>query len=539
MIVGILLPVAGTLVAYLCAHALLIFYRNRASPLRRILPSPPTQNIVLGNFKQIADDATLTSKWREEYGSTYLFHGLFSVSELFTTDLKALNHIMAHPEIYQRPPTQRDTIRRLIGEGVLFAEAEQHKRHCHLQNPAFGTIQIRAVTQIFVEKALQLRDLWAKEQSGTIEVISGLRKMTLDVIGRAGFGYDFAALDGTGNTELDQAFTGLFHAPNSKLYGALRVAQSMMPILKLFPVPGQRLLNAARERMFVISRQIIEESKAHLLAEDEELDKLNSLDRRRDLLSILLRANMSADLPDHQKLSDNEVVAQIPGFFLAGHETTSSAAAWALHALSTNKAAQTKLREEVLSVDTDHPTLDELNALPYLEQVVRETLRAHSPVTAMQRKAMYDDALPLSKPIVDREGREHWSLPIPRGQMVQLPIWAVNTSKEVWGEDALEFKPERWSAVPAAASEVPGVWANLFTFLSGPHHCIGFRFALVEFKALLFTLVRAFEFDASVPKSGIAPFTAGAIQRPSVLLPGQSQRGQKSGLPLVVTPLNT
>ena len=54
--------------------------------------------------------------------------------------------------------------------------------------------------------------------------------------------------------------------------------------------------------------------------------------------------------------------------------------------------------------------MDELNSLPYLESVVRESMRVHSPAVFTQRKAMQDDVLPLAKPYVDKEGKSHDSL---------------------------------------------------------------------------------------------------------------------------------
>ena len=83
---------------------------------------------------------------------------------------------------------------------------------------------------------------------------------------------------------------------------------------------------------------------------------------------------------------------------------------WALHALSLNTAAQKKLREELFTISTENPTMDELNSLPYLESVVRETMRVHSPIVFTQRMAMQDDVLPLSKPYVDKHGKSHDSL---------------------------------------------------------------------------------------------------------------------------------
>ena len=71
---------------------------------------------------------------------------------------------------------------------------------------------------------------------------------------------------------------------------------------------------------------------------------------------------------------------------------------------------QAKLREELLTVDTDNPTMDQLLALPYLDMVVREAMRLHPPVPATSKRAMKDDILPLGKPIVDCKGKTHYSI---------------------------------------------------------------------------------------------------------------------------------
>ena len=82
----------------------------------------------------------------------------------------------------------------------------------------------------------------------------------------------------------------------------------------------------------------------------------------------------------------------------------SSAITWALYAMTQAPDVQTKLRDELLSVDTEIPSMDELMALPYLDAVVRETLRVHAPAPATSRIAMKDDELPVEKPYTDRHG---------------------------------------------------------------------------------------------------------------------------------------
>ncbi|KAK7051716.1 cytochrome P450 [Favolaschia claudopus] len=536
MILQILLPIVGTLLFYILFHASQIIYRNLSSPLRYI-GGPKNHSIIFGNMKQMGDDAYLTTKWRAQYGPIFRFRGPFSMNELHTSDIKSVNHIVTNPTIYQKPKTMLASAAHLLGGGILSVESDEHKRHRRALNPAFGVSQIRQVTEIFNEKGVQLRELWNRELSQSnggkieIEVLSWMRRLTLDVIGQAGFNYQFNALEPKGKpNELSEVFSELFHSPHANSYARYRIAQAIIPLLKFIPGPGYNVVLAARHRMLGIGRQIVSASKAKILATPEE----KTLTGKRDLLSTLLKANLSTAIPDTQRLNDREVIAQIPNFFLAGHETTSSAVSWALYALSEHPLVQKALREELLSLPTDNPTMDELNALPYLEQVVRETMRVHAPAVFTQRIAVADDVLPLSKPYIDKDGKSHDSLAIAKGQMIHIPILAINTDPEIWGDDAAQFKPERWENLPESVSVVPGVWANLFTFFAGPHNCIGFRFSLAELKALLFILIRAFEFEPAVAKGDIIRVTTGLLQRPTVR--GKGHHG--SGLPLMVRQYN-
>ena len=92
-------------------------------------------------------------------------------------------------------------------------------------------------------------------------------------------------------------------------------------------------------------------------------------------------------------------------FLIAGHETTSVAATWCLFALTQAPEVQKKLREELWTLETDTPTMDELSSLPYLDAVVRETLRIHAPVPSTIRISMKDDVIPVGEPYVDRHGQ--------------------------------------------------------------------------------------------------------------------------------------
>jgi cytochrome P450 len=100
----------------------------------------------------------------------------------------------------------------------------------------------------------------------------------------------------------------------------------------------------------------------------------------------------------------------VPTFLVAGQETTAASTTWALYALSLHQDVQAKLRRELLDVNSDQPSMDELNALPYLDAFARETLRLYCPIPRIARVAMKDDVVSLRDPITDSRGTVYTQL---------------------------------------------------------------------------------------------------------------------------------
>ena len=90
---------------------------------------------------------------------------------------------------------------------------------------------------------------------------------------------------------------------------------------------------------------------------------------------------------------------------MAGHETTAVATTWCLFGLTQALGVQEKLRQELWTINTETPSMDELSALPYLDMVVRESLRVYSPVVFTFREAVGDDAIPVGESYRDKNGR--------------------------------------------------------------------------------------------------------------------------------------
>ncbi|KAJ6529281.1 cytochrome P450 [Mycena capillaripes] len=523
MFLKLLVSVAGTLLAYALYQIFKVVYQELNSPLRH-LPGPKGHPIY--GLRQ-ASSTALRENWVQMYGRTLRYTSFFGLSRLYTTDTKALNHFLTNHNIYQRPPPSRYLLSRIVGQGILVTEGEVHKRQRKIMSPAFGASQVRELTPIFLAKSIELRDIWATQAvNGTVRVdaLSWLNKATLDIIGLAGFNYNFNSLGAEQPTELAKAFAAISQA-STKL-SALHILQALVPALRVIPTKFQTTSRTSQETMARIGRQILRESK-------NEMTESGTFEqgRARDLLSLLVRANTAKDIPEGQRLSEEEVLAQVPTFLVAGHETTSTATTWALFALTQNIAAQTRLRAELLGVPTETPTMDELNALIYLDCVVREVLRVHPPVISTTRVATQDDVVPLATPWTDAHGAVHETLRVIKGQTIMIPILGMNRDNAIWGADAAEFIPERWESETPISNNLPGIWGQNLTFLGGPRACIGYRFSLIETKALLFTLVRAFEFELAVPAADIGT-TLSIVQHPVVL--SEPSAGQQ--LPLLVKP---
>ncbi|KAG0696611.1 cytochrome P450 [Suillus ampliporus] len=514
-------------------------WRNIRSPLRA-LPGPKGASWIYGNSKEIysVENPILHEQWVKEYGTTLKYKGLFYSDILFTMDTRALNYVITHNSDYQKPSQLQYLLGRVLGQGVLIVEGAQHRQQRRIMNPAFGPAQIRALTDIFFSKSIKLRDIWstmtvASEDAAGVDVMPWLSRMTLDVIGLAGFNYEFDALNANEEpNELNQAFSVIFSA--TRKMSVLPMLKAWIPLLRWIPSERDRQIDAAQKTMGRIGHQLLRDAKAAAMSSCS-VEKGSSFEKSglqgRDLLSLLVRANMATDIPENQRISDEDVLAQVPTFLAAGHETTSTARTWALYALCLCPDIQTKLRRELWTVETETPSMDELVALPYLDAVLRETLRMHAPLPSTVRIAMKDDVLPLNTPFTDRYGVAHDGIKVSKGDQIFIPMLAINRSEAIWGLDAKEFNPDRWLLPPDRASQVPGVWGHLLTFLGGPRSCIAYRFALVEMKALLFTLVRAFEFELAVPASDIGKKSR-IVQRPIL----RSDPENKNQLPLLVRP---
>ncbi|KAI9513472.1 cytochrome P450 [Russula earlei] len=516
-------------------------FTHFSAPIRK-LPGPKSVNWFTGsNARNVwePDSQHDQLKWVRQYGHVFRYYSWFNVTKVVTTDLQALSHILNGPE-FEKSDDGRLLLGDMLGKGLLVVEGLKHKQQRRIMSPAFGLPQIRKYSQLFIEKANEFRDaLTAKipqprtpHDSLRIDIYLWLNKITLDIIGHAGFNYVFGSLHKDEPHEVTEGFRKATTFDPFNITFMFTIGTATIPGARLIPTDRSRLLASTVQSLRSLGQSVISRKKAEILATTEaKSDIAKRSIQGRDLLTLLVRANMAKDIPENARMTDEEVLAQVSTFLLAGHETTTTAIVWAIYALGCHPTAYAKLTTEARGFYTDSPSMDELNGMTYLDYVTREVLRLHAPVSNTERVARADVVVPLSEPFIDRDGVERHDISLRKGDIILIPILAIHQMKSLWGEDADEFKPERWEAIPDAVKAIPGVFSNLLTFISGPHACIGYRFSLVEMKAILFSFVRAFDFELAVPPSEISRKTM-VVARP--FLASDPDSGPQ--LPLIIRP---
>lgn len=198
--------------------------------------------------------------------------------------------------------------------------------------------------------------------------------------------------------------------------------------------------------------------------------------QRVDLLARLMEGKDE----NGNKLCREELTAEALTQLIAGSDTTSNTScALLFHCLMHPKVVE-KLQAELDSAlpSDEVPKFDQVRDLPYLNMVIQETLRLHSTSSAGLPRVVPPG------PGVHLAG--HF---FPQGLVLSVPAYTIHHSKEIWGPDADEFRPERWEKVTEAQKNA------FIPFSYGPRACVGRNVAEMELALIVSTVFRRYEFE--------------------------------------------
>ncbi|KAH9165536.1 cytochrome P450 [Lactarius sanguifluus] len=518
---------AYALVALAGAASLtLLRHRFRQRSILKI-PGPSNPSLFWGHWRHIFNPYAYPfhEGLYRTYGNVARIYGFLGDIQLVVSDPKACNNIFVkdQPTFEVTEAFLRSNMQS-TGPSLFATTGAQHRMQRKLLNPAFSIKNMRHMTPIFHRVTNQLREnlcLIVSNGPEEINVADWMGKIALELIGQAGLGYSFGIFEGR-DDEFCRAFKEWMPT-----FSSLAVFRYLFPYVdKIFhpkvlkflgrtlPWPKLNHLMDLAETLDSKSRDIYEAKKRSLeLGDDATVKQVGD---GNDIISLLMRASSAG--PEDIQLSEEELVAQMTVFLIAGTDTTSTALSRILHLLALRPDVQDKLRNELKEAhkDKEELTHDQLVSLPFLEAVCRETLRLYPPVPGVMRTTRSDVVLPLSSPIQDVDGREVHEIFVPKHTNVFAQIHNLNRDPSIWGADAAEWKPERWLApLPQSVTDanIQGVYANTMTFTGGTRACIGFKFSQLEMKVVLSQIIPAFRF---APTGAEIVWRFGIISSPSV-----------------------
>ncbi|TDZ13448.1 Cytochrome P450 monooxygenase FUM15 [Colletotrichum spinosum] len=418
-------------------------------------------------------------EWHQEHGPIIRYFFPLGAERLSIADDEALKHMtVRNPYNYPKPVRAKLWMVRILGEGVLLAEGQDHVHQRKALAPGFSIQAIRALTPVFWEKSLLMARCWREELAAdgvstkSFEALDWLNRATLDIIGKAGFGYDVDSLENP-DAPLREAYRMCF---SFDIVSRILIGlQAFSPVFNHVPSKVNRDITRSRSIILAKATEIITEKQAE--AERNTGGK--------DILALIARDNKKLKDAGEPGLSFETMRDQVMTFLGAGHDTTATGVAWTLHLLSKHPVLQSRLREEIKDhmpflfdkstrCDPAHVAAADADKLPYLDNVCREALRFIPPIPMTVRQTLADDVLGGHK--------------VPAGTVVYVLANAINRLPVYWGADADGFDPDRWTALPGSATP------NAFmTFLQGPRGCIGRKFAETEMKILLCCVLSMYE----------------------------------------------
>ena len=161
---------------------------------------------------------------------------------------------------------------------------------------------------------------------------------------------------------------------------------------------------------------------------------------------------------------------QLLALLLASRDTSASFAAWTIYALARDRRVLEKLGGLIRTrlPFGQIPTMEDVAALPYLRHVLNEALRVYPVVPLDARTAKCDTVLP------EGGGSDGQSpMLVPAGAKVGFNIYALHHRRDIFGEDADEFRPERWEYERGGVGSLGAIEGAFVPFIIGPRVCLG------------------------------------------------------------------
>lgn len=381
------------------------------------------------------------------------------------TDPAAMHHVLqTNNRNYLKEQSFMNNARLALQtkDNLFTSDGESWLKQRRLMQPAFHRQQIARFADVITAETTKALTTW--QPGNGLDIQAAMMDLTMSIIGRTMLNVDILR----DHPQLYESFTTI------STYVADRAANPLAPLT--YALNG-------RNRAFQTAVTL-----AHGMLHRAIQQRIQSNEHPGDLMDMLMRAR---DEEDNSAMSTAKLVDELFGIVSAGHETSSVALAWLFHSLAEQPIVEAKLHQELDTVLGDRlPTLADLPQLPYLKQLIDETLRRYPAAFVSTRQAIAAD--------------EICGYRIPAKAMVLLNIYGLHHHPQYWAEPA-RFDPNRFA--PENMGQINK--QAYLPFLLGPRRCIGEPLALLEMQLITATIAQRFrlDLDAARPAKLTSKFT--------------------------------
>jgi cytochrome P450 len=387
------------------------------------------------------------------------------VTQYVITEAEGANHVLQqNNRNYTKQPDFMDIARLVLlsGDDLFTSDGDPWLHRRRLMQPVFHRKIVNGFRDIIVAESARMLDGWQNGQS--LDMETAMMDVTMSIIGRSML-----------NQNILDDHPQLYHA-FSEVSGYV-VDKATMMSLRFTPMWAP----TARNRSFKEALSVIRQT---LSAAVRQRQQLPPEDQPHDLLTLMLAGH---DEESGFTLSTEQLIDELFGIVTAGHETSAVTLSWLFYEIARHPEIEAKLVTELDRVLAGRtPTIEDMAALPYLQQCIDETLRRYPAAYITTRQSVGADEIA--------------GFPIPGNAILLINIYGIHHHQAYWQQPD-RFDPERWSRDPI----------NRLAFLpfgAGPRKCIGEPLARLEMGLIAACVLQQFYFRlADRPSHLVTRFT--------------------------------
>ncbi|KAF1319136.1 Cytochrome p450 86a2, partial [Globisporangium splendens] len=482
--------------------------RRRSSGNRRslwTLPCPASTLPILGNTL----DTLITHRdriydWETEQHEllkgTWRLHILGYGHSIVVASPKLLEDVLETQfELFPKDDGMCTIFRDFFGRGIFAVNGDEWRHNREQASTLFSFQMFKHVMyEVVSEKVHTLRRVLAQYEARreTVSLRRVLSHFTSDVFSKIGFGVEQRCMENGANGYMLDDFVDASETISKVLFARFLQPMWFWKAKRFFNLGDEKKLKKSIRFLDFLVYNIINESIAKSSRRRKRTGCNLSMQKlvagpRRDLISVFMESDSRTDATDAEAIRDLVV-----SFISSGTETTSQSLSFFIVMMNRYPQVLRKIRDELRlklpglmmrnGRDGDSwgdgfevPSMQDLSCLVYLEAAIRENLRLNPPVAITTRAATTDTIL--------SDGTF-----VPKGTRVILCLYAALRQKSVWGDDAHEFRPERW-VDPATGSLLTMSPFQFPVFCAGPRVCLGRKLAMMEMKMLLAVILSKFD----------------------------------------------